>query len=328
MARTRKVFVPCALAAVLLAVAATTAHGARPTPASPPTWPSSSHHHPHPSPAPPSPVNHHHHHKDGTNPTNPTTKAPLGTMQCNDGLPAAYNSRDLVGDWSQACDARINACGACDIWFDVVDCVKEGKPYCSQGYHYSMPDKTTGAWIIQGTKKAVKGIESIQAGPEPAVDGLWKQAWDDALSGDNRRPKLDHDEAALVINSLHARSRHNLHIHGQKRSAYLDACVRSLKYVDAGNWADAKCAGLSGPATSPAPIRYTYVHASDRADVNKILRNGLKAQGTDVLTNGVNVGAVLVGAPNSTGNYLIVFDAPNIDDYTLALREVTRPGGK
>jgi len=112
--------------------------------------------------------------------------------------------------------------------------VDAGSPGCTSSYYYTSNygGPSTPHWLIEPTK-AIIGFESIRQGYAAGSEGLWQQAWNDAVKGQIRGtgPAVAAAKLGLLMNSYGYRDQHQMHIHiGNLDQNVIPACLAGLKW--------------------------------------------------------------------------------------------------
>lgn len=248
------------------------------------------------------------------------------------GSSPANNADDTVVKWALPCDQGNNEkCDACDLWTQTA---KPGKAYgkfvYSRTYTNGKTLSTYRAKILPTV--ALSGIESI-AGKSPAPDKATFDLWSTALK-DARAGKLGLTGVAganhpvVWINSLNARSKHQVHAHvGKTQSTTYFDCVNAKGWIKSPPalkaWDSIAVGACNNLSSSNKPVALLATTAK-AAGVNDAIRAGLKKVGAataDITTDPAKMRTGVLVQPhpkNVADEYLVVLiTGSGVNDYTI-----------
>lgn len=291
-----------ALALAVVAAAVPQAAAARGAPASPPTATPTHHRSAHPS--------------RGGGTSSFFMQQQQQAPQCTNctGPNPVDNPADKVKNWYKTCaEAGNDDCCACDLWV---------KAKASKDPSIYSGTSNKRAKIIPTT--AMQGLENIVRDGDVSTNFLWEKALSDAKSG--QIPGVDKtDKCVAVMNSLHTRTRHQMHTHvGRAKDEYygcLDALIQNPP--KAWTWQPVNLGKTSCNAIKAGGSPMEAYAVSVPADkINTAIREGFLSKSntfttaTKDVTNPTLARVTAVVQPNSSGQYTVIL-ITNAHDYSI-----------
>lgn len=245
----------------------------------------------------------------------------------NNTLPGTNPQTDAVNDWSKTCDEAKNwVCKDCELWNDYSrPANKSGDKFAYSG---SGPGKSYRGKILPSAP--VTGIDAVFAAKfhdpvDKATYFLWSKALTDVVTTGVLH-KIDKTTRPIAyINSLVARTQHQMHIHvGKAKNDDWYNCAKTfinnpptpaLKWSP--SYTSTACTDLHAGGYPVSLIATT----AGPNDVNRAIRTGLDQMmggpGKDIKTNPVGMHSGVLVMPVKGSTNLLVFIVSGTNDYKI-----------